>query len=206
MKQVTHNEDPAYPVTLRNATFKWSKSPSEPTSLESLSWNVPKGALVSIFISSVPFLLFFQHCYQLQYCLFHFQYLINLRYGLKLSFSYSMELRGQKQLRFLNEEQVLRPTHATHSISHLIHVTCYQVAVIGTIGSGKSSLLSALLGNMVRHEGEANVCGKVAYVPQQAWIRNATLRNNILFGKKFNQEAYQKVSRFFRLYVVSSQC
>ena len=55
--------------------------------------------------------------------------------------------------------------------------------------------MSALLGDMVRLEGEANVQGKVAYVPQQAWIRNATLRNNIIFGKKFKQEAYERVRR-----------
>ena len=75
-----------------------------------------------------------------------------------------------------------------------------QVGVVGTIGSGKSSLLSALLGDMVRLEGEANVRGKIAYVPQQAWIRNATLRTNILFGKKFKQEAYNRVRRFFKIY------
>ena len=68
------------------------------------------------------------------------------------------------------------------------------MAVVGTVGSGKSSLLSALLGEMVRYEGEANVRGKVAYVPQQAWMRNATLRNNILFGKKLKQEVYDRVS------------
>ena len=66
--------------------------------------------------------------------------------------------------------------------------------MVGTVGSGKSSLLSALLGEMVRYEGEANVRGKVAYVPQQAWMRNATLRNNILFGKKLKQEVYDRVS------------
>jgi len=48
---------------------------------------------------------------------------------------------------------------------------------------------------MVRYEGEVNVRGKVAYVPQQAWMRNATLRNNILFGKKFKQEGYDKVRK-----------
>jgi ABC-type Mn2+/Zn2+ transport system ATPase subunit len=44
------------------------------------------------------------------------------------------------------------------------------VAVVGSVGSGKSSLLSALLGEMVRYEGEVNVRGKVAYVPQQVSI------------------------------------
>ena len=41
--------------------------------------------------------------------------------------------------------------------------------MVGAVGSGKSSLLSALLGDMQRSKGTVNVCGKVAYVPQQAW-------------------------------------
>jgi ABC-type multidrug transport system fused ATPase/permease subunit len=48
---------------------------------------------------------------------------------------------------------------------------------------------------MVRFEGEANVRGKVAYVSQQAWMRNTTLRNNILFGKIYKQDVYDKVSK-----------
>ena len=67
------------------------------------------------------------------------------------------------------------------------------VAVVGTVGSGKSSLLSALLGDMIRVRGEANIKGKIAYVPQQAWMQNATLKNNILFGRKYQNELYQKV-------------
>jgi ATP-binding cassette subfamily C (CFTR/MRP) protein 1 len=46
---------------------------------------------------------------------------------------------------------------------------------------------------MIRSEGEANVRGKVAYVPQQAWMRNESLKNNILFGKKLKQDVYDKV-------------
>ena len=69
------------------------------------------------------------------------------------------------------------------------------VAVVGIVGSGKSSLLSALLGDMQRVEGEANVNGdeKIAYVPQQAWMQNTTLQNNILFGKPYKEGLYQKV-------------
>ena len=44
-------------------------------------------------------------------------------------------------------------------------------------------------------EGEANVRGKVAYVPQQAWMRNTSLKENILFGKKLKQDVYDKVKR-----------
>ena len=66
-------------------------------------------------------------------------------------------------------------------------------AVVGTVGSGKSSLLSALLGEMKRIKGMVNVHGKVAYVPQQAWIQNATLQGNITFGKRYNKELYDRV-------------
>lgn len=50
------------------------------------------------------------------------------------------------------------------------------VAVVGSIGSGKSSLLQALLGEMRRTTGRVVFGGSVAYVSQSAWIMNATLR------------------------------
>ena len=68
-----------------------------------------------------------------------------------------------------------------------------MTAVVGAVGSGKSSLLSALLGEMKRTRGTVNVFGKVAYVPQQAWIQNCTLQGNITFGKRFNKELYDRV-------------
>ena len=71
------------------------------------------------------------------------------------------------------------------------------VAVVGTVGSGKSSLLSACLGEMhkLNEQGKINVNGSVAYVPQQAWIQNATIRDNILFGREFNKKFYNKIVR-----------
>jgi len=65
--------------------------------------------------------------------------------------------------------------------------------VVGRVGSGKSSLLAALLGEMRRTGGWLNVEGSVAYVAQQAWMRNMTLRDNVLFGKPFNNQLYTKV-------------
>ncbi len=38
-----------------------------------------------------------------------------------------------------------------------------------------------------------NTVGKIAYVPQQAWMQNATLRDNITFGRKFRSDLYDKV-------------
>ncbi|XP_055919617.1 multidrug resistance-associated protein 1-like isoform X7 [Eupeodes corollae] len=67
------------------------------------------------------------------------------------------------------------------------------VAIVGTVGSGKSSIISAFLGEMDKLNGRVNTVGSVAYVPQQAWIQNATLRDNILFGKEYDRKRYQKV-------------
>ncbi|XP_030646267.1 multidrug resistance-associated protein 1 isoform X2 [Chanos chanos] len=67
------------------------------------------------------------------------------------------------------------------------------VALVGHVGSGKSSLLSALLGEMHKQEGSVSVKGSVAYVPQQAWIQNATLRDNIIFGREKKDSWYHRV-------------
>uniref|UniRef100_A0A8C7R9N7 ATP-binding cassette, sub-family C (CFTR/MRP), member 2 n=1 Tax=Oncorhynchus mykiss TaxID=8022 RepID=A0A8C7R9N7_ONCMY len=65
------------------------------------------------------------------------------------------------------------------------------VAVVGVVGSGKSSLISAMLGEMHSSKGFINVQGSVAFVPQQAWIQNATLRDNILFGYPLEDSRFQ---------------
>ncbi|KAM6951721.1 ATP-binding cassette sub-family C member 3 isoform 2-T2 [Aplochiton taeniatus] len=67
------------------------------------------------------------------------------------------------------------------------------LAVVGHVGCGKSSLVSALLGEMEKLEGDVSIKGSVAYVPQQPWIQNATLRDNILFGKVYNEQKYRCV-------------
>ncbi|XP_054066662.1 multidrug resistance-associated protein 1 isoform X4 [Rissa tridactyla] len=67
------------------------------------------------------------------------------------------------------------------------------VAVVGQVGCGKSSLLSALLGEMDKKEGYVVVKGSVAYVPQQAWVQNATLEDNIIFGREMNENRYKCV-------------
>uniref|UniRef100_A0A3B4BUZ0 ATP-binding cassette, sub-family C (CFTR/MRP), member 3 n=1 Tax=Pygocentrus nattereri TaxID=42514 RepID=A0A3B4BUZ0_PYGNA len=67
------------------------------------------------------------------------------------------------------------------------------LAVVGHVGCGKSSLVSALLGEMEKLEGHISIRGSVAYVPQQAWIQNATLRDNILFGKPYVEQKYRCV-------------
>ena len=66
-------------------------------------------------------------------------------------------------------------------------------AIIGKVGSGKSSLMSAFLGEMIKISGKVNIMDNVAYVPQQAWMQNATVKDNILFGKELNQTYYEQI-------------
>jgi len=67
------------------------------------------------------------------------------------------------------------------------------VMVVGSVGSGKSSLLQSALGETVLESGEVKLTGSVAYVAQESWIVNATARDNILFGKPFDAKLYQQV-------------
>jgi ABC-type multidrug transport system fused ATPase/permease subunit len=65
-------------------------------------------------------------------------------------------------------------------------------AIIGDTGSGKSSLLAALLGQMNLVQGECKVYGSISYVPQEAWLLNMSLRDNITFGTEYDVRLYNK--------------
>ncbi|KAJ6769216.1 ATP-BINDING CASSETTE SUB-FAMILY C [Salix koriyanagi] len=70
----------------------------------------------------------------------------------------------------------------------------YKVAVCGSVGSGKSSLLCSILGEIPRISGAGvKVHGTKAYVPQSAWIQTGTVRDNVLFGKDMSKEMYEDV-------------
>ncbi|CAH2078696.1 unnamed protein product [Thlaspi arvense] len=64
------------------------------------------------------------------------------------------------------------------------------VAIIGEVGSGKTSLLNSLLGEMQCVHGSILLNGSVAYIPQVPWILSGTVRENILFGKTFDSNRY----------------
>ena len=66
-------------------------------------------------------------------------------------------------------------------------------AVIGKVGSGKSSLLMGLMDELVRSKGEIRKRGRIAYVSQEAFLLNDTVRENIVFGRPFDAERYQRV-------------
>ncbi|XP_019620313.1 PREDICTED: multidrug resistance-associated protein 5-like [Branchiostoma belcheri] len=67
--------------------------------------------------------------------------------------------------------------------------------VCGSVGSGKSSLISGILGQMRVVCGTVGLTGSVAYVAQQAWIMNASVRDNILFGEDYDQQRYEDAVR-----------
>ncbi|XP_028291453.1 ATP-binding cassette sub-family C member 4 isoform X2 [Gouania willdenowi] len=80
-----------------------------------------------------------------------------------------------------------------------LHSVCFTVrpeqllAVIGPVGAGKSSLLSAILGELSHRSGVVKVKGELMYTCQQPWILPGTIRSNILFGKELNLKKYKKV-------------
>ncbi|KAI8802479.1 P-loop containing nucleoside triphosphate hydrolase protein [Cladochytrium replicatum] len=67
--------------------------------------------------------------------------------------------------------------------------------VVGRVGAGKSTLLSSMIGEtrLVNQEGSITFSGTVGYCPQEAWIMNATVRDNILFGRPYDEEWYRRV-------------
>lgn len=64
--------------------------------------------------------------------------------------------------------------------------------VLGSVASGKSTLASAMLGEVPCVSGDVSLHGTVAYVPQQPWIINATLRDNILLGKPYDRAFFNR--------------
>uniref|UniRef100_A0A3P8VQU0 Multidrug resistance-associated protein 4-like n=1 Tax=Cynoglossus semilaevis TaxID=244447 RepID=A0A3P8VQU0_CYNSE len=69
------------------------------------------------------------------------------------------------------------------------------LTVIGSVGSGKSSLLSAILGELPHDTGTLQVRGQLAYASQQPWVFPGTIRSNILFGRDLNPRKYEAVIR-----------
>uniref|UniRef100_A0A7N2LEH7 ABC-type xenobiotic transporter n=1 Tax=Quercus lobata TaxID=97700 RepID=A0A7N2LEH7_QUELO len=67
-----------------------------------------------------------------------------------------------------------------------------EVAICGTVGSGKSSLLLCVLGDIEKLSGTVKISGTKAYVPQSAWILSGNIRENILFGNQYESAKYNK--------------
>ena len=71
------------------------------------------------------------------------------------------------------------------------------LSIVGRFGSGKSSLLQAVLGEMPNGGGsKVRLNGRVAYASQKPWIVSDTVRNNILFGHAFDAKRYAEALHF----------
>ncbi|OAL22550.1 hypothetical protein AYO22_07108 [Fonsecaea multimorphosa] len=64
--------------------------------------------------------------------------------------------------------------------------------IVGRVGAGKSSLLQALLGDLYKISGETVVRGRIAYAAQSAWIMNASVKENIVFGHRWDPHFYEQ--------------
>ncbi|CAN6675011.1 metal resistance protein Ycf1p [Trichomonascus vanleenenianus] len=64
--------------------------------------------------------------------------------------------------------------------------------IVGKVGTGKTSLMRSLLGDLYKDTGEITVKGSLAYVSQDPWLMNASVKENIIFGGKFDPEYYYK--------------
>ena len=105
---------------------------------------------------------------------------------LNLSISSSSPLQSKK---IINEEIYLNNINLTIKQGEF-------VCIIGEVGSGKSSLIQAILNNMIienNNNTKIIVNGKISYVGQEAWIQNNTVQNNILFYQPYNVEKYHKI-------------
>lgn len=69
------------------------------------------------------------------------------------------------------------------------------IAIIGQVGSGKSSLLQAILGELPIANGTISKFGKISYACQEPWVFASTIRQNIVFGRPFDRSRYNKVVR-----------
>ncbi|XP_075867976.1 ATP-binding cassette sub-family C member 5 [Nelusetta ayraudi] len=109
----------------------------------------------------------------------------------------------QSLLTNMEQESPQSTISSTQSIRPPLHKTLHRidlrvkkgslVGICGGVGSGKSSLLSALLGQMTLLEGNLAASGGFAYVSQQAWVLNESLKENILFGSEYDQDKYNAV-------------
>lgn len=106
----------------------------------------------------------------------------------------AVEENGEESVRIRDasftwdRHQERRALHDINFAAHKGELSC----VVGRVGAGKSSLLQSLLGDLWKIKGEVVVRGKTAYVPQSAWVMNASVRENIVFGHRWDAQFYDK--------------
>nr|AVT42148.1 ABC transporter C [Lissorhoptrus oryzophilus] len=67
--------------------------------------------------------------------------------------------------------------------------------LLGVNASGKTALINTILGNILPTTGEVSVQGTLSYASQEPWVFPSSIRQNILFGEKYDEIRYQTVLR-----------
>lgn len=88
-------------------------------------------------------------------------------------------------------ESAKRRNHIENVNAH-IHEQQF-VGIVGNVGAGKTTLLNAILGELEIIEGNVEVNGVISYSPQEAWIFESSIRENILFIENFDEARYKAV-------------
>ncbi|XP_076803635.1 ATP-binding cassette sub-family C member 5-like isoform X2 [Clavelina lepadiformis] len=102
--------------------------------------------------------------------------------------------RSKKKVKSETENQ--KQTEKTQPVLFDVSITVPKkrlIGICGSVGSGKSSFISSILGHLRIQKGSVGINGTLAYVPQQAWIFHASVRDNILFGMPWDKEKYEQV-------------
>ena len=99
--------------------------------------------------------------------------------------------KKKSQTSSIDEDEVPRAIPFIHDVNFSIRRGSLT-AIVGNVGSGKSSLLSAIIGEMVRVSGEVYCDGSIAYCAQQPWVQTSTIQDNILFGRPLDMRQLQK--------------
>ncbi len=110
----------------------------------------------------------------------------------------------RQRLKVQEEEQEEKKARKGYTILKDINIKVEKgefVGIIGKVGSGKTSLVNALLNEMHLEKGTVhlNPTSKVALITQSVWLQNTTLRNNILFGNAYEETRYLNILKICEL-------
>lgn len=95
----------------------------------------------------------------------------------------------------INEASFSWNRHEAKDVLHDINFSANKgelTCIVGRVGMGKSSFVQSILGDLWKIKGEVRVHGTVAFVAQNPWIMNATVKENIVFGYRYDSNFYEK--------------
>ena len=102
---------------------------------------------------------------------------------------------GKKETPSLSFINVTCFHNSTPLLENVSFETCDSqlISVTGPVGSGKTAIFNAIIGELSGIEGEIRVKGRLAYVPQETWMFSGSIRENIVFGEEFDEDRYFQI-------------